>query len=317
MSDSGVATSGARTIQPVVALVGPTASGKSGLGLRIAAELGGEIVNADASQLYRGMDIGTAKLSTAQRQGIAHHQIDVLEVADEARVAAYQRWARQDLAAIRARGACPLVVGGSGLYVRALLDQLDIPPTDPGVRAHWEAVLAERGADALHAELAGRDPVAAARLDARNERRVVRALEVIELTGRPFSASMPRREYVEPTVMIGLTADREVLSARIAERVESMWEAGLLDEVRGLAAMGLRESPTARRALGYSQALAHLDGRLRAEQARADTAIATRQYARRQMAWFRADPRITWLAHDAPDLLPQALAAITERHQES
>ncbi|MGB3594942.1 MAG: tRNA dimethylallyltransferase, partial [Ornithinimicrobium sp.] len=174
-----------------------------------------------------------------------------------------------------------------------------------------------RGADALHAELAGRDPVAAARLDARNERRVVRALEVIELTGRPFSASMPRREYVEPTVMIGLTADREVLSARIAERVESMWEAGLLDEVRGLAAMGLRESPTARRALGYSQALAHLDGRLRAEQARADTAIATRQYARRQMAWFRADPRITWLAHDAPDLLPQALAAITERHQES
>ncbi|MGB3763618.1 MAG: tRNA (adenosine(37)-N6)-dimethylallyltransferase MiaA [Ornithinimicrobium sp.] len=306
-----------RTIQPVVAVVGPTASGKSGLGLRIATEIGGEIVNADASQLYRGMDIGTAKLSTAQRQGIPHHQIDVLEVADEARVAAYQQWAREDLAAIRARGAGPVVVGGSGLYVRALLDQLDIPPTDPAVRAHWEAALSERGADALHAELAVRDPVAASRLDARNERRVVRALEVIELTGRPFSASMPRREFVEPTVMIGLAADREVLNARIADRVEAMWGSGLLDEVRGLQAVGLRESPTARRALGYSQALAHLDGRLSAEQARADTAIATRKYARRQMAWFRADPRIVWLRHDAPDLLPQALAAITEGNQES
>ena len=312
-----MATSGVRTIDPVVSIIGPTASGKSGLGLQVAAELGGEIVNADASQLYRGMDIGTAKLSPDDRRGIAHHQIDVLEVADEARVAAYQRWARDDLAAIRARGARPVVVGGSGLYVRALLDTLDIPPTDPAVRARWEEALAQRGADALHAELTVRDPVAASRLDARNERRVVRALEVIELTGRPFSASMPRREYMEPTVMIGLAADREVLNARIADRVEAMWRSGLLEEVRGLEVMGLRASPTARRALGYSQALAHLDGRLSAEQARADTAIATRKYARRQMAWFRADPRIIWLPHDAPDLLAQALAAIAEGHRES
>ncbi len=308
-----MATSGVRTIEPVVAIIGPTASGKSGLGLQVATELGGEVVNADASQLYRGMDIGTAKLSIDDRRGIPHHQIDVLEVADEARVAAYQRWAREDLAAVRARGARPLVVGGSGLYVRALLDELDIPPTDPVVRARWEEVLAQRGADALHADLAVRDPVAASRLDARNERRVVRALEVIELTGRPFSASMPRREFVEPTVIIGLAADREVLNARIAARVETMWDSGLLEEVTGLEAVGLRESPTARRALGYSQALAHLDGRLSAEQARDDTAIATRKYARRQMAWFGADPRIVWLPHDAPDLLSKALAVITER----
>ncbi len=299
---------------PVVAIIGPTASGKSDLGLQVATELGGQIVNADASQFYRGMDIGTAKLSVAARGGIVHHQIDVLDIADEARVAAYQRWARSDLAAIRAAGSRPVVVGGSGLYVRALLDELDIPPTDPAVRARWEEALAERGADALHAELAAQDPVAAARLDARNERRVVRALEVIELTGAPFSASMPRREYVEPTVMIGLAADREVLNARIAARVEGMWSAGLLDEVAALEAMGLRETPTARRALGYSQALAHLDGELSAEQAQTDTSIATRKYARRQMAWFGADPRIIWLPHDAHDLLAQALAAIAATH---
>ncbi len=297
-----------------MAIIGPTASGKSDFGLQVAAALGGQIVNADASQLYRGMNIGTAKLSTAERRGILHHQIDVLDIADEARVASYQRWARSDLAATRAAGARPVVVGGSGLYVRALLDQLDIPPTDKMVRAHWEEALDKRGADALHAELAVQDPVAASRLDARNERRVVRALEVIELTGRPFSASMPRREYVEPTVMIGLAADRQVLNARIAARVAAMWRDGLLEEVVALEAMGLRETPTARRALGYSQALAHLDGALSAEQAQTDTAIATRKYARRQMAWFGADPRIIWLPHDAPDLLAQAFAAITQAH---
>lgn len=297
---------------PIVAVIGPTASGKSELGLQLAAELAGEIVNADASQLYRGMDIGTAKVPPEQRRGIAHHQIDVLDLADEARVAAYQSAGRRDLVGIRARNARPVVVGGSGLYVRALLDRLDIPPTDASVRARWEEVLSQRGVEELHAELARQDPPAAARINARNERRVVRALEVIELTRQPFSASMPRREYAEPTVMLGLLADRDVLNTRIAARVESMWAAGLLDEVEALQAEGLRESPTARRALGYSQALAHLDGQLSAARAQEDTAIATRKYARRQMAWFRADPRIIWLPHDAPDLMTQALTAIND-----
>lgn len=303
-------TSGGGGGVPIVAVIGPTASGKSELGLQLATELGGEIINADASQFYRGMDIGTAKVPLAQRRGVAHHQIDVLDLGEEARVAAYQRAGRHDLAAVRTRGARPIVVGGSGLYVRALLDRLDIPPTDASVRARWEELLSQRGSEEVHAELARQDPAAAARIDARNERRVVRALEVIELTGRPFSASMPRREYSEPTVMIGLLADRSVLNARIAARVESMWSGGLLNEVRTLEAHGLRHSPTALRALGYAQALAHLDGQLSATQAQDDTAIATRKYARRQMAWFRADPRIIWLPHDDSRLTQRALQEI-------
>jgi len=296
-----------------VAVVGPTASGKSELGLGLAAALGGEIVNADASQLYRGMDIGTAKLGAEDRRGIAHHQIDVLEVADEARVAAYQSNARADLAVIRGRENLPVVVGGSGLYVRALLDELHIPPTDPQVRARFEAELAKSGASALHTRLAALDPAAAAAINPGNERRVVRALEVIELTGRPFSASMPQRVYAEPTVMLGLLADRQVLNDRIESRVKAMWTGGLIDEVRRLEGAGLRASPTARKALGYSQALAYLDGELTVAQAQEDTFIATRKYARRQMAWFRPDPRIIWLEHDAPDLLDQALAVYAER----
>lgn len=299
--------------RPIVAVIGPTASGKSELGLGLARALGGEIINADASQLYRGMDIGTAKLGLDERRGVAHHQIDVLHVADEARVAAYQSSARADLAAIRGRERVPIVVGGSGLYVRALLDELDIPPTDPAVRARFEADLAQVGAVTLHGRLAVADPAAAAAINPGNERRVVRALEVIELTGRPFSASMPQRVYAEPTVMIGLLADREVLNNRIAARVQSMWAQGLIDEVRELEAVGLRHSPTARKALGYSQALAYLDGDMSVAQAQEDTFIGTRKYARRQMAWFRPDPRILWLAHDAPDLLNQALAAYSQR----
>lgn len=298
--------------RPIVALIGPTASGKSELGMGLAAALGGEIVNADASQLYRGMDIGTAKLGVDERRRIAHHQIDVLDVADEARVAAYQSSARADLAAIRGRGNLPVVVGGSGLYVRALLDELDIPPTDPQVRVRFEAELAEYGAAALHARLAVLDPAAAVAINPGNERRVVRALEVIELTGRPFTASMPQRVYAEPTVVLGLLADRQVLNDRIEARVQAMWADGLIDEVRALEGMGLRGSPTARKALGYSQALAHLDGDLTVAQAQEDTFIATRKYARRQMAWFRPDPRISWLEHDAPDLLTQALSVIAD-----
>ncbi|TQM96278.1 tRNA dimethylallyltransferase [Ornithinimicrobium humiphilum] len=299
-----------RVGHPVVAVVGPTATGKSDLGVALALALGGEVVNADASQLYRGMDVGTAKLPEAERQGIPHHQLDVLDVTEEASVAAYQREARADLAAVRSRGAVPVVAGGSGLYVRALLDRLEIPPTDPEVRARWQAELARAGVERLHALLAERDPAAAAAIEPRNDRRVVRALEVIELTGRPFSATMPTRELVEPTVILGLRADRPVLDERIARRAARMWEDGLLDEVRGLVAQGLREGRTASRAVGYAQALRQLDGELSEEDAIADTVVATRRLARRQERWFGPDPRVVWLEHDAPDLLEQALEIV-------
>lgn len=292
----------------MVAVVGATATGKSTLALDLAEALDGEVVNADASQLYRGMDIGTAKVPVQDRRGIPHHQLDVLEVTEEASVAAYQVQARADLAAIRAAGRCPVVVGGSGLYVRALLDRLEIPPTDATVRARWEDALAERGVADLYAELGRRDPAAAARIEARNGRRIVRALEVIELTGRPFSATMPSRELVEPTVLVGLRAPRPVLDARIEERVRGMWRAGLLSEVAGLDTVGLRRGRTASRALGYAQALAQLDGTLDEVAAQEQTVRATRRFARRQEAWFGADPRVRWLEHDAPGLLDRALA---------
>jgi tRNA dimethylallyltransferase len=294
----------------VVAVVGPTATGKSDLALDLAAALGGEVVNADASQLYRGMDIGTAKLPVSRRRGIPHHQLDVLEVTQEASVAAYQQAARADLDAIQHRGAHPVVVGGSGLYVRAALDVLEIPPTDPAVRAGLEAEARELGTPALYARLARTDPVAAWSIQPANTRRVVRALEVIELTGRPFSATMPAREYARPTVAIGLRLAREVLNARIAARVDAMWDAGLLDEVRGLESAGLREGRTASRALGYAQALAQLDGLLTEQAAKDETIALTRRFARRQESWFRPDPRVAWLPADAPDLADQALTVV-------
>lgn len=296
-----------REERPIVAVVGPTASGKSDLALDLAEALRGEIVNADAMQLYRGMDIGTAKLPVDERRGIPHHQLDVLEVIEEASVAAYQVAARADFAAIRARGRVPILVGGSGLYVRAALDHLDIPPTDPAIRGRLEAEGERLGAAALFRRLAELDPFAAARIQPNNLRRIVRALEVIELTGRPFSASMPGREFVSATVMIGLRVDRAALDERISRRVERMWAEGLLAEVEGLLEIGLRDGFTASRAIGYSQAIAVADGALTPEEARAETAQATRRYARRQVSWFRPDPRIAWLDHDVPDLA--ALAA--------
>ena len=295
---------------PVIAVVGPTASGKSGLALDLARRLDGEIVNADAMQLYRGMDIGTAKLSVEEREGIAHHQLDVLDVQQDASVAAYQREARLDIAAIRARGHRPILVGGSGLYVRAALDHLDIPPTDPEVRARLQDELAQEGIEVMFARLMQADPVAAQTIQPNNDRRIVRALEVIELTGRPFSASLPTREYELPTITIGLLIPRPELDVRIADRVHRMWSAGLLDEVRKLDASGLREGRTAAKALGYSQALAHLDGLLTAGQAVDDTITSTRRFARRQESWFRPDPRIHWLAHDDPHLTKRALDVI-------
>jgi tRNA dimethylallyltransferase len=294
----------------VIAVVGATATGKSDLALEIAEELGGEAVNADASQLYRGMDIGTAKLPPQARRGIPHHQLDVLEVTEEASVAAYQAAARCDIAAIQGRGRHPVLVGGSGLYVRAALDVLDIPPTDPDVRATLEAEARERGTAHLHQRLAVRDPEAAAAIEAGNTRRVVRALEVVELTGRPFSATLPRREYVQPTVAIGLRVPRHVLDERIAARVAGMWRAGFLDEVRTLDRQGLRHGRTASRALGYAQALAELDGELSQAQAQEQTAALTRRFARRQESWFGPDERISWLDPRDAEAWARALSLV-------
>ncbi len=297
----------------VVAVVGPTATGKSDLGLDLAEALGGEVVNADASQLYRGMDIGTAKLAPAERRGIPHHQLDVLEVTDEASVAAYQSASRADLDAIQSRGHHPVVVGGSGLYVRAALDVLEIPPTDTVVRARLEAEAADVGAAAMAQRLRSLDPVAMEQIEPNNVRRVVRALEVVELTGRPFSATMPRREFVQPTVVVGLRVARPELDARIVARVERMWEAGLLEEVRTLDQLGLRNGRTASRALGYAQALAQLDGTLDGARAREETVALTRRFARRQESWFGPDHRIHWLdagIADRGDLTERALTAV-------
>lgn len=284
---------------PIGAIVGATATGKSATSIALAQEFGGEIVNADAMQLYRGMDIGTAKLTPDERHGIPHHQLDVLEVTEEASLASYQRQARADLQAIIDRGNLPLLVGGSGLYVRAALDALDIPPTDPQVRAAWERRAEDEGTEAIYAVLAQRDPRAAASIEPGNTRRIVRALEVIELTGRPFSASLPTRQFVRPTVMIGLRAPREVLDERVAERVDRMWADGLLDEVHRLETLGLRRGRTASTAIGYAQALGQLDGALTEEQAKDETTRATRRLVRRQESWFRPDPRIRWC--DATD----------------
>ena len=296
----------------VVAVVGPTATGKSDLGIALAQRLDGEVVNADASQLYRGMDIGTAKVPVAERQGVVHHQLDTLEVTQESTVADYQRDARVDIDDVLARGRTPLLVGGSGLYLRAALDVLEIPPTDPEVRARWEAELERQGPEALYALLQERDPEAARAMLPGNGRRTVRALEVIELTGRPFSSTMPRREFLRPSVMIGLRAPRPELHERVAMRVDRMWDAGLLEEVHALEAQGLRHGRTASRAIGYAQALGQLDGELTQDEAKEQTVLATRRLVRRQEAWFRPEPRIVWLPYDAPDLLDRALVAVRE-----
>jgi tRNA dimethylallyltransferase len=297
---------------PVVAIVGPTAVGKSDLAIALAERLGGEVVNTDAMQLYRGMDIGTAKVPVAERRGVPHHLLDVLEVTERASVATFQREARATVADCRARGRVPVLVGGSALYTRAVLDHFDFPGTDPVVRVEWQAELERVGAPALHRRLEQLDPVAAGAVLPSNGRRIVRALEVIEITGRPFSASLPRKEYVDPrSLQLGLDADRAVVDHRIARRVEAMWEAGLLAEVRALDARGLRRGPTAGRAIGYREALDHLDGLIDDAQARERTAQATRRFVRRQESWFRKDERVLWLAHDTHDLVERAAAAVT------
>ena len=298
----------------VVAVVGPTATGKSDLAIALALRLGGEVVGADASQLYRGMDIGTAKVTETERGGVPHHQLDVLDVTEEASVAAYQRHARADIEAVLARGRLPVVAGGSGLYVRAALDRLEIPPTDPELRAALQQRLDHEGVAPLLAELRDADPQAAAAIEPNNGRRVVRALEVIALTGRPFSATMPTRELVRPTVLVGLRTDREALDTRIGRRAARMFDTGLVEETRELVDLGLREGRTASRAVGYAQALAVIDGTSTVEDAVADTALRTRRLVRRQESWFGADPRVTWF--DPLEQGPEQLCDRVLRHVE-
>ncbi len=293
-----------------MAVVGPTATGKSDLAVELALRLGGEVVGADAMQLYRGMDIGTAKLTVEQRRGVPHHQLDVLDVTQEASLAAYQRAARAAVADIRARGLVAVVAGGSGLYVRAVLDALDIPPTDPAVRQELERELERSGAPALHQRLSTVDPVAAQSILPSNGRRIVRALEVVRLTGRPFGAVQPTPQYAAPTIQLGLSAPRAELDRRTDARVERMWAMGLEDEVRGLVGRGLRQGRTASRAVGYDQVLAALDGTSTMAEARERTARATRRLIRRQESWFRRDPRIIWLDAAAGDLVERALVAV-------
>ncbi len=297
---------------PIVAVVGATASGKTGLSLDLAERLGGEVVNTDAMQVYRGMDIGTAKLPASERRGIPHHLLDTLTVREPATVAEFQDWARDVIERLRGAGTTPVLVGGSALYTRAILDRFDFPGTDDDLRERWEQQLAERGPAALHAVLADRDPDAAASILPENGRRIVRALEVGDLTGRPFSASLPRLEYADPhTVQIGVDIDRETLDKRIAERVDAMFASGFVDEVRHLLDHGLAEGRTAPRAIGYREVVAHLRGELTEAEAMAQTATATRRFARRQDSWFRKDPRIVWLRHDDPELVDKALKAVT------
>lgn len=304
-----------------LAIIGPTGTGKSQLALDFADRVerlgvSAEIVNADAMQLYRGMDIGTAKLPVEARRGIPHHQLDVLDVTETATVARYQGAAAADVEAIAARGALPVIVGGSMLYIQSLLDDWSFPATDPAVRARWEQRLAEVGVGELHAELARRDPAAAAAILPTDARRTVRALEVVELTGQPFAASAPRIGAPRwDTAIVGLDCDTTILDDRLARRTDAMFDQGLVGEVIGLLERGLRDGVTASRALGYAQVLAALDAggpagpdadRLR--EAREQTFVGTRRYVRRQRSWFRRDHRVQWL--DAADRGPLVDAAV-------
>lgn len=301
----------APTVVPIVAVVGVTASGKSGLALDLAERLDGEIVNTDAMAVYRGMDIGTATVPPSERRGIPHHLLDLLDVTEPLSVADFQRRARAVIEELRGRDTTPVLVGGSALYTRAVLDRFEFPGTDPAVRARWEAALAEVGPSALHARLRDVDPDAAERILPDNGRRIVRALEVVEITGRPFSASLPRLEYAAAgTVQIGIDIDRATLDLRIGSRVAAMFDAGLVQEVERLLDAGLAQGRTAREAIGYRQVAAYLRGETTLDQAQEETVRATRRFARRQDSWFRKDPRIHWVAFDDPERVERALSAV-------
>lgn len=299
---------------PLIVVVGPTAVGKSALGIALADQRGGEIVNADSMQLYRGMDVGTAKVTETERKTVPHHVLDIWPVTQAASVAQYQERARAAIGEIQARGRTPILVGGSGLYVQATIDDLEFPGTDAGIRARLEAEVEQVGPEALHRRLYELDPATADANSPQNARRIVRALEVIELTGRPFSRGPGMASYLSiypGLVMLGLQLELPVLDARIAGRVDDMWARGLIDEVRDLAEHGLRDGVTARRALGYQQVLGFLAGEITEEHAMRETVRATRRFVRRQLSWFRRDPRIRWLdAGEHP--LDAALSAVDE-----
>ena len=292
-------------------MVGPTATGKSALAVTLALELGGEVVNADAMQLYRGMDIGTAKVTAEERRGVPHHLLDVLDVTETASVAAYQRDARAVIERLLAEGKVPVLTGGSGLYVQAVLDDLRFPGTDPEVRARLAAEAERVGPAVLHERLSGLDPVAAEAILPSNTRRIVRALEVIEITGQPFSATMPKPGPARyETVMIGIDRDVEELDQRVETRVDRMFEAGLVDEVRELVGHGLREGKTASRALGYQQVLEALDAGGDFAAAAAATKQATRRFVRRQRSWFRRDGRVHWFSGNDHDVAERVLSVV-------
>jgi tRNA dimethylallyltransferase len=293
----------------VLAIVGPTASGKSALAFDIAHALGtAEVVGTDSMQVYRGMDVGTATPTLAEQGGVRHHMLDVWEPDHAVTVAEFQDRARQAIEDVSDRGSVPIVVGGSGLYVSAVLDDLRFPGTDPAIRSRLEADLAASGPQAMHDRLWDVDPAAAASILPTNGRRIVRALEVVELTGGPFVATLPEPTAVYPGPRVGLEVPRDELDVRIAERVERMWRDGFVDEVRRLMDDGLADTPTASRALGYSQVLALLSGDLSDEQARQETIEATRKFARRQQRWFRRDQRIRWMPYDSPTLVEDIVA---------
>lgn len=290
---------------PLIIIGGATATGKSGLAVALAQKLGAQIINADSMQLYKGMDIGTAKLAMDERGGIAHHLLDLVEVSQDVNVAWYQDLARRKIDELRAAGAPVIVVGGTGLYIKAILDEMNFPDTDPQVRSALEAEAQSIGGDALHDRLAQLDPIAAIAIPKANVRRTIRALEVIEITGAPYTANLPREgsdRYPE-AIQLGLALDRELLDPRIDTRVEKMWELGLVEEVRDLIGRGLLEGKTARRAIGYAQVIAMAEGLISDVLAKEETKAATRQYARRQETWFKRDERIHWFAPASPEVL--------------
>ena len=285
----------------LVVIAGATATGKSDLAVELAKKIGGEIVNADSMQLYRGMDIGTAKLTQDERRGIPHHLLDLVDVSTDVNVAWYQEQARLVIDQLLAQGIPAIVVGGTGFYIKAILDDLNFPDTDPAVREKLTLEAEKIGGDALHKRLGILDPAAAAAIPRENVRRVIRALEVIEITGKPFTANLPRENSTKypDALQFGLTMDRELLDLRVDKRVEKMFEKGLVTEVQGLIEDGLLAGKTARAALGYAQVISMLAGDISLEQAISDTKLATRQYIRRQETWFRRDQRISWLESDS------------------
>jgi tRNA dimethylallyltransferase len=282
----------------LIVICGATATGKSDLAVALAQEINAEIINADSMQLYKGMDIGTAKITVEERKGIPHHLMDLLDVTNDANVAWYQEHARAAITEIHARGKNVIVVGGTGLYIKAILDELNFPDTDPVVRAELELEFATKGIGPLFERLEKLDPAAALAIDKANSRRVIRALEVIKITGKPFTANLPREESSRypHAQQFGLVMDRDALSERISNRVERMWEQGLVAEAERLLVSGITQGVTAQRALGYAQVIAQIEGKVTEEEAKEETKRATRQYARRQETWFSRDERITWIS---------------------